>query len=573
MKLNFSKIVIFALIIVGFILYSTSLKGPFLWDDYPIVVANQYIKDWHFIGNILTQDLFRGSGEISNWYRPLVGVSHAIDYSIWGLNSLGYHLINLLLHISSAILLYLLTLRLVRLKFFAFLASFGFLIHPLNSEAVSYISGRTDLLMVFFILVGILLFVKSLELNDNKNGRLLRISSYSSFVFALLSKETAIVFPVLLFLYLKVYAQEKLPNKYSFKNTLTKLWPYLALTALYLVSRLTVFNFYNVLRVSSDNLTYGAGVFGRFLMFLKALLIYYSSLILPTNLHYRMETSFPITASDYQVLISGLILVALSAASIYFWKRKPIVSFAILWFFSALIPVSGIFIPINFIVGFRWLYLAMIGPLIGLAVLLSEAYPKLKSKQYLKGLLVLLAGLYFIYLAFLTIGRNKIWSRPAVFFEEMVRFYPKDARLHNLLGIELINSDPQRGIGEFETAVKLKADFATPYFNLGEYHRNKKEFDKAIEYYQKAIGADEKFLIAYTAIASVYTQEKNYDLAASWLYRLLEIIPDSWKVYSQIGDVYLLAGDLPKAKEVWLKGLSLNPTNQVLRNKLNKIGQ
>lgn len=572
MKLNNTKIVILSLFIVGLVLYFTSFKGPFLWDDYQLVVENQYIKDWHFIGNILTQDLFKGSGEGSNWYRPLVGVSYAIDYSVWGLNSVGYHLINLLLHISSSIFLYLLTLRLVRLKTFAFLASLIFLIHPVPTEAVSYISGRTDLLMVFFILLSILLLMKSLEISSNKSRKLCLIFSYSSYVFALLSKETAVIFPVLLFLYLYAYSREKQTYKYSLTTTLQKLWPYLALSALYIVSRLTVFNFYNVLMVSKDNFVYGAGIFGRFLMFLKALFIYYANLILPLNLHYRMETSFPITGLDIHVIFSGLILVAFIAASVFFWRRKPIVSFAILWFFFALIPVSGIIIPINFIVGIRWLYLAMIGPIIGLAVLLADAYSKPKTNKYLKAFVLALIGCYLVFLAVLTVNRNDKWSKPAVFFEEMVRFYPADGRLHNLLGIELIKTDPQRGISEFEIAAKLKPDFATPYFNLGEYYKNRKEFDQAIGYYQRAIATDKNFIIAYTAIASIYAQQKEYDSAVNWLYRLLEIIPDSWKVYSQIGDVYYLDGDLSKARDAWLKGLSLDPKNQIIWGKLKKIG-
>ena len=102
---------IFALtffLIIGLAIYGNSFDNQLFWDDDDNIINNVYIKDWRYLPNFFTESLISGAGQVSNYWRPLLLMSFAIDYRLWGLAPFGFHLTNVLLHLIAAWLIFLL---------------------------------------------------------------------------------------------------------------------------------------------------------------------------------------------------------------------------------------------------------------------------------------------------------------------------------------------------------------------------------------------------------------------------------------------------------------------------------
>jgi len=149
---------VLGLIILSFAAYLNTLTNTFVFDDVYVISGNYFIRDWKNFWGLFTSGYFAASGELS--YRPVVTLSYFMDYSLWHLNPLGYHLTNVILHTLNSVLLFFLVQRMVRNTPTAFLASLFFACHPVLSEAVNAISYREDLLAAAFFITAFLLYVK-----------------------------------------------------------------------------------------------------------------------------------------------------------------------------------------------------------------------------------------------------------------------------------------------------------------------------------------------------------------------------------------------------------------------------
>src|SRR3990172_2319184 len=150
---------ILLIIALPLIAFLNSLENTFVYDDVFTITDNYFIRDWGNVPIFFTEDYFKYSGEVT--YRPVVTFSYFIDYFLWHLNPVGFHLTNILLHIVNVVLVYLLVSAVSRSRTTAFLTSTLFALHPILTEAVNGISYREDLLTTTFFLSSILLFIQS----------------------------------------------------------------------------------------------------------------------------------------------------------------------------------------------------------------------------------------------------------------------------------------------------------------------------------------------------------------------------------------------------------------------------
>lgn len=141
------------IVVLTFAVYANSLQGEFIWDDKDLIVDNSYIKNWSNLDTNLTKDFFYRSqdkGKVG-YYRPVITLSYMLDYSLWKQNSSGYHLTNLIFHVLNSVTIYLLVLLLSGSLICSLLVSLLFAVHPIHTESVSWIAGRTDLIASFFL--------------------------------------------------------------------------------------------------------------------------------------------------------------------------------------------------------------------------------------------------------------------------------------------------------------------------------------------------------------------------------------------------------------------------------------
>ncbi len=182
------------LIAVCCAVYSYSLKGGFLWDDETIVLDNPLITASSFIAVFLHPVSVR----FPEYYRPLQILSYKLDYALWGFNAFGFHLTSVVVHVFNAVLLYAIIARVSSPRVLSLFSALLFGVHPLLAEPVNYISSRSDVLCGFFLLSSMLLYLKIRE-SGYKDAHM--YGAAACFICALLCKESAVVFPLILLAY------------------------------------------------------------------------------------------------------------------------------------------------------------------------------------------------------------------------------------------------------------------------------------------------------------------------------------------------------------------------------------
>ena len=537
--MNNKTLVIISIIIIiaaGLFAYSNSLSGEFVWDDDYLIADNKYIKNWCYL-----KDIF--SGKVSTdyvvrnfrFYRPLQMFTYTLDYHIWGLNSEGYHITNLLLHIAAALCIYWLISLITGSKGVAFLTGLFFVIHPVNTEAVSYISGRSDLLAAFFILLCMVFYAK----NMIKVKVLYEILIISAYILALLSRETSLILIALLLLLNFV------TNKEIKKRTIFSV---LAISAVYITVRLTF------LKWIPGNITFDTSVLERLPGFFAAIFEYIRVLVIPVDLHMEYgEKIFALT--DVRVIAGFVISTFLMIIAIKKRNNKVIV-FSMMWFFINLLPVSNIY-PLNAYMAEHWLYL----PAVGFFLILANAFVWLyKRSELFKWIAVflvfILIGIYLI----LTIKQNHYWRDPVTFFERAVEYSPRSFRVYNNLGRAYIKENRTADAVEtFTKALSIKPDYVMAYYNLGVLYKKTGDYDKSIQAYKKTIELYPTYVKAYCNLGNVYVRKGKFR-------KVLKLYNDALskglyyhEIYYNLGNTYEELGNTDKAIKAYRKAIEINP--------------
>ena len=577
-------IIFFLAVTAGFI-YSLNLKNQLFWDDLDWIANNPFVHSFSAenIKNWLTKNTLAGIGLKSNYYRPFLFFTFAANFVSGGVNPLGYHLVNNLLHIANGILLFALLLRVLKKRFVAFFAALIFLVHPLQTEAVTYISGRGDPLNVFFMLSALWLFLKS-ELSssqdDNwRNWR--RWLSLGLLILALLSRETAIVFP---FLAMVVYLS--FLNRLNFwnglKKAVIKTLPYFATVFIYGILRLTVLNFENILNFYSRSNIYTEHLSVRIYTFLGVLLEYFKLLFAPVGLH--MERGVTVYGSLFfpKVFISlALVLLMLALLFWFYFRQKnrkttseislfSVSLFAFGWFFVNLGPTSGI-TPINAVMYEHWLYLALVGPATLIIFLLDEARRR-GGKIISAAILVFLLAATGAF-SFLSVKRNIVWGDPIKFYENILKYEPDSVRINNNLGNTYYDrGDYKRAEEYYWKAVSTDDNFPQPHYNLGSILQSRNDFYGALVEFEKAIAIDPDFPYAYQNMATIYARQGKFEKSRDSLLKLVQLgYGHDPRLFLNLGKLELLLENREAATEYLKTGLELAGQDEEAKIEIQKL--
>jgi len=507
-KRKFIAISVSFITLLGLAVYFNSLNGEFIWDDLAFVERNEFIKDWGNASKLFSKDASKslspdGGGVKYNFYRPLHILTLMADYSLWGLNTFGYHLTNAIFHILAALLIFWFITILFDDWILSFIAASLFLVHPIHVEAVAFISGRADPLSLIFVLLSIIFYIKTC---DNKNYPFL-IFSLLSFILAILSRENSVILPLVLLIY-----------HYSFRKRIKPL-PFISISAialLYLIFRLSMAKEL----LAGENIPSLSGAIGRVPGFFVALFNYLRILLIPLGLH--MEYGNPLFAfTEPRAIIGGVVFVILIIYTIRKREKRGIVFFSITWFFICLMPSANI-LPIGAYMAEHWLYLPSIGFFLLIAKGLARLYESKSYRALGAGILILLLAFY----SFLTVRQNIYWNKLIPFYERTLAFNPESPRLLNNLAVA--------------------------------YHDNK-EYDKAIRTYKKAINIDPRYFETFCNLGTVYHDAKEYRKSEEAYKREIAINPDYPKVYNNLGALYNDLGRFSEAIEAYKTAIELKP--------------
>ncbi len=575
---------IMVLIVIGFLVFGFNLNNQLFWDDDDWIIQNPFVHDFQHIKEIFTENILSGFGLNSNYYRPLLLVSFAFNWVLHGANSFGYHLVSNFFHIGSAILIFLL-LTTRRFVVFgqraAFLAALFWLIHPLNTEAVTYISGRGDPMSVFFMLLALWLYV--IAQGISRKFWLLS-GSILSMVLAVLSRETAILFPALLMIFL-LFFEYKDRVWTALKKSFIASIPFWIVSIVYFLLRLTVLNFNNTLNFYSKANIYTENLSYRLFTFGHVLVEYFKLILVPLNLH--MERDLPIKTSLFQwpVWLAVIIVTVILFVWYVLYKKSEagkidpihhrVWGFSWTWFFVGLAPVSGI-IPINAIMYEHWLYLPLVGVAILFGFYLSKLLSVLKSKRFLYSLVIAVIVAYASFLSILTIKRNIVWGNPVGFYEDILRYNPETVRvINNLANLYSDEGKNDKAAELYQQAIESRNGrfFAQPYYNLGNIYRDEGNINRAIELYKQAVEVDPLFPFTYQNLAVIYAERGELNQAVEMLEKVKELRSLDPLVYYNLAIVYNVQGNLEAAAQNVELGLKLIKGNEELEKSFKKLLQ
>jgi tetratricopeptide (TPR) repeat protein len=422
--------------------YANSFAGAFLFDDPAVLFADPRLRSFGAFA--------AGVGET---IRPFAKLTFLVDRWLYGERPAGYHALNLLLHLASGGLVYRILLHpsiKVRDPLVAISTTLLFLLHPIATEAVTYISGRPTGLMTCGYLAAFLLFLEArgTEPGASRQKAMLAWAAVC-LALALLAKEVAVVFPALLLLYEAVLGR---PPRADRAGLLRRVHlPLAAVVVVFLLYAALhgryayLFDYGLRLRSVYDNLLTQAHV-----------VVYALTLFVrPTQLNF--EHDLPLATSILQgptpwsiATIAGLVAVAIALV-----RRAPLVAFGILWFFLHLLPTNSV-LPRYDLLSERNLYLPSIGLYLAAAASTVAIGRSLGARMDV-GVVAASAGAALaLGLAALTFSRNAVYADPVVFWSDAVAKSPHKARPHANLGIALyVAGDLERAIEQFRIALAL----------------------------------------------------------------------------------------------------------------------
>jgi hypothetical protein len=489
--------------LITILVYSPVFKGDYVFDDDTFIVNNTYVHDLNHVKQIYTHSTTDGSGiGGGNFYRPNQSLSHALVYSLISSKAPAQHALSVLVHLIAVCLLYIFLGLLAFSNMAAFIASAIFAVHPINTEAVSYISGLSDPLCLVFILCACISYIQF-----KKQGKpYYLVFVFLSSVLALFTKESAVMLVAVL-LFIELYLQPKKIKIVSKEKLILGLLFLLCGGFLYL--KFTVFNFTGNISLSGADNEYTQSLWVRFITFCTVFPGYMGMLIFPLNQY--IEKPYRAYVSFETLGIGGLMLLV-AFAYLFFTSIKSnrglMLSIGI--FFAFLLPVSGI-IPTNAIYLEHWLYL----PFLGFAITIAMLVEKLNLKNGTA--ITILFCLFLIVYGSKTIYRNTQWADAIKFYKNEIKYNKRSARIYNNLAMVLNNKgDYFSAINYYGMAISIYNAYPQTHHNLAETYLKLNQLSNAIAEEYKALELQPNFIYSLQSLFDIYTALKDQKRAEAF---------------------------------------------------------
>lgn len=501
----YSNLLIGAVIfLITFSAYSNILRHKLFFDDEELIYNNIYIQNLSYFPKFFTQNMIAGAGKISNMYRPLLLLSLALDYRFWKLNPVGYHLTSIMLHFFNGWMIYLVMQKLFNNKFISLFTSLLFIIHPVQTEAVTYASGRTDPLYTLFLLGSMLC---ALSFFTRQRFNILFFSgSVTLFIFSLLSKESAVILPFLLILML-IVMNTKIRSLF---RSIMLISLFLTIDVIYIILRLTKLNFLNSFNFYDVPTVYSSHLEVRLFTFSKVFFDYILVLLFPKDLIVARKPEIITSFLNPWVLIFAVFIIIAFLIMVKNWKINKIYFFAFGWFFISILPVSGI-IPINNIESEHYLYLPSVAVFSLISFLIYKNWIYLKNNEIkrLIGVFVIMAVLL---LFFRTVVRNYNWRDPESFYTLSLKQSPWNITMrHNLAMTYAENGKLNEAILTYQQVIGLNDRLPNPHHNLANIYRKSGLYNEAEKEYLKALEVDPNFYFSYFALSEMYRETQQLE--------------------------------------------------------------
>ena len=570
------------LVLAVFAAYANSLSGPFVFDDKDSIVNNLTLRHLWPLGEVVAPL----SGGLTVSVRPTLNLSFALNFAAGGLDVRGYHVTNVLIHALAGLTFFGLVRRTLAQPSLcarygeaavpvAFTAAALWALHPLQTEAVTYIVQRAESLMGLFYLVALYGFVRSAEAPAPRRWQVLSVGAC---LLGMATKENMVSAPVMVLLLDRTFVAGNFTEAWRRRRGY-----YAALASTWLLLGGLLASTGGS-RGSSAGLGVAISWWDYTLTQFPALVRYLQLSFWPVPLVFEYGTFWIGSLAD--VWPQACVVVALLAGALFAWWWKPAVGFLGAWFFAILAPTSLVPGMTQRIVEHR-MYLAL-APLAVLAV--AAVYPR-AGRRGLVALLALAAGL-----GVLTLRRNADYRSEIALWGDTAAKRPANAGAHASLGAALADAGRMAAaVPEYETALRLRPNFlnarnnlgsalislgrageaiqqleeslrqdsddAQAHLNLGVALDTLKRTSEAIPHYEAALRRDPKLAEAHNNLGDALSRSGHSAEGIAHLQEALRLKPDYLDAHYNFAAALARAGRMDEAQAQFAAGLQLKPAN------------
>jgi len=544
---------------LSLLVYINSLYAPFQYDDYDTITQNRDIRDLSDIKSIISHSIF----------RPILFITFAINYKISGLNPLSYHTVNLLLHIANTLIVIILTRR-IALRFteelysdrIAFITSILFAVHPIGTEAITYISSRSSLLATTFYLLSLLSYTQFNQTENRSRQILYYILTIIFFLMGVGTKEIILTLPIMIVI-LDIFSL-----KLSLKDTIKRVFT-THITFVIIIFAGVLIRIYFFFTYEKVGGVLPRSIYENLLTQSEVIIKYIRLLLIPIGQNLIHNYPTVRTILNLYTLLCIFTIFSLIWYAIRKRNTYPFISFGILWFFVTLLPSSS-FIPFQEAMTEKHLYLPMIGFLITISGVLSIIYQRFQEYQRIlkKGFAIIIA-----ILSILTIHRNYIWGDSIRLWEDILKKTPDSWATHYAYADVL------------RKQAEIDLDMSYKNYTLGDQGRAQKymnqfilHINKAIEHYIESTQYRPVYIdallntgICYGMLYQLTKTEKDLSESERFFKIVIELEPSNTKALNNLANLYLLQGKTNQAVDLYREVLSKEPDNLNALTNLSQI--
>jgi len=588
-----------AALLVIFI-YANTLGSPFIFDSRNNIESNPHIR----ITRITPTDLADAAFKSPTHRRPLPNISFALNYFLHGYNVVGFHVVNVLIHICTGFLLYFfvkttfdtpaLKSRNKNYLWISFFTAVLWMVHPLQSQSVSYIVQRMNSMAAMFYVLSMLLYARFRLSGKKRKKWWLLTGCIVAAMLALASKEIAVTLPFFILLY----------DRYFFgdmsRKALKKYIPLLAgCLLLVAVIGLALLGSHPLDRIIKGYTGRDFTLSQRLLTEPRVIIFYISQLLWPHPSRLNLDHDFTLSNSlmdPITTFFSIAALAALMAVAAITAKKHRLLSFGIVWFLGNLVIESSV-LPLEIVYEHR-LYLPS---MMFILIIVLLVYRVVKPAGLRAALLCAMVAVS----AFWAYERNAVYSDRITFWQDCVKKSPHKARPHNNLGVALADegyhdeaikeylaalqidphySDPigniglslaaqgkiEESIAQFFKALEIKPKDYQTLNNLGASLIVQGRHEEAIHYLSEALQLNPYYAEAHNNLAVALQHEGRLDEAIDHFSIAVRLNPDYFTAYDNLGAALANQGRFTEAAEQFSSALRINPAYQNARINLDK---
>jgi Flp pilus assembly protein TadD len=503
--------------------------------------------------------------------RPLANISFTLNYYFHDYNVVGYHAVNIIIHIFNGMLLYLFVKATLatpviqsnaqKYGWVPYVTAVIWLVHPIQTQSVSYIVQRMNSMATMFYVLSMLLYASGRMGEDGRKRILLFTGAAVSGVLALGSKEISATLPFFIFLYEWFFFQDLKWNWFKKKIPLV-----IAMGGFLILLSIIYFRGNPLEQLLAGYTTHHLDMVQRVLSQFRVMIFYISLLIWPhpgrLNLDHDFQPSYTLV-DPISTVFAIVAILALLGLAFFLARKERLLSFCILWYLGNLVIESS-FIGLELAFEHRNYLPSML--MVFMVVQLSFRFVKPK---WLAALMLFAVATVF---AFWTVERNDVWRAPELIWLDSAEKAPQNPRPLNNLGVALANQGRyQEATEQYHKALRLNPKYADAYANLGYALARQGKIEDAISHFETALKIKPNYHEAHSNLGIALAIDGRQQEAIAHFRIAININPNFAEAHNNLGVALMRQRQLQAARIHFSTALQLDPNFASAHNNLGMI--